>query len=100
MNVPSNVGKGGNVLVAAGVSVNVAVGGVVAVGMAAWVSATTVKAAAMTVFCMSTELSVGVACALPAPHALMSSVIMSNRVRMEKNFIWISPYRLGSSRTL
>ena len=60
---------------AAGVWVNIAVGGGgVEVGMAAWVSATTVRAAAMTVFCMSTALSVGAACAPPAPHALMSTL--------------------------
>src|SRR6188474_3984576 len=81
VNVASRVGKGGKVLVAAGVSVNVAVGGGgVAVGMAASVSATTVRAATMTVFCMSTGLSVGAACMLPpAPQALMSSVIRSTR---------------------
>src|SRR5687767_11166355 len=101
VNVPSKVGKGGSVLVAAGVSVNVGVGGGgVAVGMAAWVSATTVRAAAMTVFCMSTALTVGVVCALPAPHALMISVIMSNTVRMENFFIGTSPYRFRSSRML
>ena len=87
VNVPSQVGKGGNVLVAAGVSVKVAVGGGVAVGMAAWVSATIVKAATMTVFCMSTALSVGVACAPRAPHALIISVIRSTRVRIEKHFM-------------
>jgi len=86
--VTSEDGNGGKVLVAAGVSVNVAVGGGgVAVGMADWVSATIVNAAAATVLCMSTALTVGVACAQRAPHPLMSSVIMSTRVRIEKHFM-------------
>jgi hypothetical protein len=97
VNVPSRVGKGGSVLVARGVLVNVAVGGGgVAVGMAPWVSATTVRAAAMTVFCISTALTVGVAGVLGAPHALMSSVIISNIVRMEKFFICTIPFRQQS----
>jgi len=102
VNVASRVGRGGSVLVTAGVSVKVAVGGGgVAVGMAAWVSATTVRAATMTVFCMSTGLSVGVACMLPpAPQALMSSVIRSTRVRIEKYFMSASPYRFNLSRIL
>ena len=41
----------------------------VAVGMAAWVSATNVKAAATAVFCTSTALIVGVT---SDPHALIS----------------------------
>ena len=73
VNVPAEGGNGRNVLVGAGVSVIVAVGGGgVAVGMAAWVSAITVKAAAAIVPCRSTGLAVGVA---PVPHALRISVI-------------------------
>src|SRR5919109_4614402 len=82
VKVTSEEGNASGVLVGAGVSVNVAVGGGgVAVGMAAWVSATTVRAAAAIVPCMSTGLPIGagVAC---APHALMVSVITSTRVRI------------------
>src|SRR5687768_14825561 len=93
VNVPSEDGNASKVLVGAGVSVNVAVGGGgVAVGMAAWVSATIVKAAAATVPCMSTALPIGVGVAC-APHALRISVVVSTRVRTEKHFMWISPYR-------
>jgi hypothetical protein len=86
VNVASKDGRGGIVLVIAGVFVNVAVGGTgVAVGMAACVSATMVKAAAAIVFWMSTGLTVGmgVVCTLRAPHALMSSVMMTIRVGVE-----------------
>jgi hypothetical protein len=75
------------VSVGRGVFVNVAVGGIgVAVGMAAWVSAIIVKATAAAVLCRSSALSVGggVAC---APHALMISVNMTIRVRLEEYFM-------------
>ena len=76
---------------AAGVSVNVAVGGIgVAVGMAAWVSAIIVKAAAAIVLCMSTGLTVGVACCTTRTD---DQRITSTRVRIEKHFMSTSPYR-------
>jgi hypothetical protein len=101
VDVTPEGGKGGNVTVGAGVSVNVAVGGIgVAVGMAAWVSAIIVKAAAAIVFCMSTALTVGIAVvsALRAPHALTLNASIITRVRLEKHFIWTSPYRFRFSR--
>jgi hypothetical protein len=84
VNVASRVGRGGTVTVGMGVSVGVAVS--VAVGMAAWVSAIIVKAAAAIVFCMSATLTVGMGVAC-APQALMISVLMSTRVRIEKRFM-------------
>jgi hypothetical protein len=95
VNIIPEAGNGGTVLVAAGVFVNVSVGGGgVAVGMAAWVSAIIVMATAAAVICKSTGLTVGggVAC---APHALVLSVIMSTRVRIEKHFMLTSPYRFS-----
>ena len=60
VTVTAEDGNGRKVLVGVGVSVIVAVGGGgVAVGMAAWVSATIVKAAAATVLCRSTALTGG-----------------------------------------
>jgi hypothetical protein len=59
-------------------------GGGVAVGMADWVSAIIVKAAAAIVPCRSIALTVGVAA---SPHALMISAIVSIRVRLEKHFM-------------
>lgn len=77
-------------LVGTGVFVGVSVGGIgVEVGMAAWVSAIIVRASAADVLCMSNTLSVGVA---SAPHALMISVIINSRVRIEKHFMWTYPY--------
>ena len=77
VNVGPEVGMGGKVTVDAGVFVEVTVGGgSVAVGMAAWVSARLVTAAAIAVLCRSVRLIVGVACGA-VPHALMISVIMS-----------------------
>jgi hypothetical protein len=68
VNVGAKVGMGGNVEVAAAVGV--------AVGAAAWVSATSVEAAANAVLCKSVRLTVGVACGV-APQALMINVITS-----------------------
>ena len=83
VNVAPREGNGIKVSVGAGVSVNVAVGGTgVEVGMAAWVSAIIVKAAAAIVACKSAGLAVGVGVAA-VPQALMVSVIMSNRVRLK-----------------
>ena len=80
----ADVGKGRGVLVGKGVCVGGSVGGnSVAVGMAAWVCATTVNAPATAVFCTSTACMVGAA---GAPHALMS-MAMATTVRMEKRFI-------------
>ena len=88
VNVTCEEGNGGKVLVAAGVSVNVAVGGGgVAVGMADWVSASIVKATAAIVLCMLTALTVGVACAPRAPQALTISAVMSIGVTLEKHFM-------------
>src|SRR5215210_871998 len=91
--VIAEVGRGGKVLVGAGVSVDVAVA--VAVGMAAWVSAIIVRATAASVLWISSALTVagGVACAARAPQALTISVITRVRVRIEKRFIQTSPYR-------
>ena len=83
VNVGPEVGIGGKVEVAVG-------GGDVVVGMAAWVSATSVKAAATAVLCRSVKLIVGVAC--DAPHALIINVIMSAWVKIKNRFKWRSPY--------
>lgn len=86
-SVTSEAGKGRNVLIGAGVSVGIAVGGSgVTVGMAAWVSATIVRAAAAIVLCMPIGLTVGVAATF-APHALRISAIMSIRVSLGKRFM-------------
>lgn len=70
VGVTSRVGNASGVSVGGGVSVGVSVGGTgVAVGIAAWVCATMVKAAAIAVFCTSTGLTVGTA---GAPQAVMS----------------------------
>jgi len=84
-SVPSGVGDGSGVMVGSGVSVNV--GGGVAVGTAAWVCAITVKAATTTVSWISPALRVGVAGVPPAPHALIISVSMRYRAKMEKRFM-------------
>jgi hypothetical protein len=77
--------RGMDVRVGRGVFVNVAVGGMgVAVGMAAWVSAITVKAAAATVPWKSIGAAVGAGCPL---HPLMSRAITRNRVGMKKRFM-------------
>ena len=100
VNVASKDGRGGIVLVIAGVFVNVAVGGTgVAVGMAACVSATMVKAAAAIVFWMSTGLTVGEGVSA-VPHALTVSAIISTSVRIENHFMWISPYHFSVFRSL
>ena len=67
-----------------------------AVGMAAWVSAILVNAAAASVLGMSIVPAVGVACGTaPAPQALRINMIMSactsTGVRIEKCFMWTSP---------
>lgn len=69
----SRVGNEMGVSVGTGVGLGVSVGGRgVAVGIAAWVSATTVKAADTAVFCISTGLTVG---AGSAPQALTIKAI-------------------------
>lgn len=79
-----DVGRGSGVLVGNGVCVGGSVGGKgVEVGMAAWVCATMVKAAATAVFCTSAACIVGAA---GVPHALMSRA-MTTTVRVEKRFI-------------
>lgn len=89
VNVTSKVGKGVDVTKISNVFVGTTVGeGNVAVGMAAWVSASSVKATATAVLCRSTGLAVGVAF---APHALIISVITSACTRIEKRFMWTSP---------
>lgn len=76
VKVAPRVGMTGSVGVEAGVFVRVAVGGGgVAVGMAAWVSASIVTTSETIVFCMSTALTVGVACG--TPQAPLISVITS-----------------------
>ena len=86
VNVTFRVGRGTGVSVGRGVSVGVSVGGRgVFVGMAAWVCATMVNAAATAVFCTSTALIVGVAGA--APQALMINVVKTMTVRMERRFM-------------
>jgi len=82
----AEVGKVSGVFVGKGVCVGVSVGGNgVAVGMAAWVSATSVKAPATAVFCTSAALIVGGA---SDPQALISVAT----IRIERVFtrrIWI-----------
>ena len=86
MRPAPKVGRGMKVLVGTGVFVRVAVGGnEVAVGMAAWVSATIVEAAEIAVTCRSTGLIVGTASG-EAPHALTINVIASISVRIENRF--------------
>src|SRR5688572_30454425 len=70
VSVTSRVGSVTGVSVGRGVSVGVSVGGMgVAVGMAAWVCATMVKAAATAVFWISTGLTVGTGSAPQAPSS-------------------------------
>lgn len=71
--VTSKVGKGVEVTKDISVFVETAVGegGFVAVGMAAWVFASIVRAAATAVLCRLTGLTVGVTC---APQALTINV--------------------------
>jgi len=79
------VGRGSGVFVGRAVGAGVSVGGRgVAVGMAAWVCATMVCAAATAVFCTSTACMVGAAGLL---HALMS-IAMTATMRMEKRFMF------------
>ena len=86
VSVGPAAGMEGKAAVGAGVFVAVVVG--VAVGMAALVSATSVEATANAVLRRSVKLTVGIASGvLRAPHALMSSVIMSAWARIEKRFI-------------
>jgi hypothetical protein len=83
--VISRVGRGNGVFVAAGVRVGASVGGRdVAVGIAAWVCATIVIAAATAVFCTSTGFAVGAA---GAPHALMSAARRTTRAKVENRFM-------------
>ena len=78
----SEVGKGRDVLVDGKVGAAVFVGGTgVAVGRAAWVSATMVRAAASAVCPISTGLAVGVACGLQALASKMNTIPMSNMFR-------------------
>src|SRR5688572_18716341 len=84
-SVVSSVGNGKGVFVARGVCVGASVGGRgVFVGTAAWVCATTVKAAATAVFCTSTGFAVGAA---GAPQAVMIKVVAMTMVRAVKRFI-------------
>lgn len=86
VSVASNVGNGKGVLVARGVCVGASVGGRgVAVGIASWVCATIVYAAAMAVFWTSTGLTVGTG---SAPHALMIIAIATITVSVEKRFMF------------
>ena len=83
VNVGSKVGIRGKATVAVGRNN-------VAVGMAAWVSARLVTAAAIAVLFRSFRLIVGVACGvLRVPHALIISVITSTWMRIEKRFMWL-----------
>ena len=80
-----NVGNGKGVLVGRGVFVGASVGGNgVAVGAAACVCATMVKAAATAVFCTSAAFIVGAA---GDPQALMIKVMARTMVKVEKRFI-------------
>ena len=76
----ANVAKAAEVSVASGVLVGVSVGGIgVEVGIASWVCATIVNAAASAVCWISAGFTVGTGC---APHAL----IVNARIRIkEKN---------------
>lgn len=87
VSVTAEDGNGRGVMVGRGVLVGVSVGGIeVAVGMAAWVPANIVRATAATVLCMSITLIVGGGGTF-APQALMVSVTISIRVRIEKRFM-------------
>ena len=78
----SSVGEAREVLVGSGVSVGASVGGTaVAVGMAACVSATIVKAAASAVCCTSTGLTVAVAWAPQALTNKLNTTPMINAFR-------------------
>ena len=80
------MGKASGVSVGNGVSVGVSVGGRgVLVGIAAWVCATIVNAAATAVFCTSTAFMVGGGGS--APQALMSTEAATRTVTIEKCFM-------------
>lgn len=82
VSVTARDGNASGVSVGKGVCVGVSVGGNgVAVGIAAWVSATIVNAAATAVNCTSAALIVG---AGSAPHAVMT--IADITMIMERNF--------------
>jgi hypothetical protein len=86
VRVTLSVGRGNGVSVGRGVWVGVSVGGRgVAVGIAAWVCATMVSAAATAVFCTSTAFIVGAAGS--PPQALIINVATIITVRMERRFI-------------
>jgi hypothetical protein len=75
--------RGGTVFVGKEVAVGIAVGGMdVAVGMAAWVSATMVIAAAIAVPCTSAGDIVGSG---SGPHAVNTSAAIA--IRVQANFI-------------
>jgi hypothetical protein len=83
--VTSRVGSEAGVLVGRGVKVGVSVGGTgVAVGMASWVWATMVKAAASAVDCTSAALIVGTG---SAPQALLSVARMNRMERGLNSFM-------------
>lgn len=85
VTVTSKVGKETGVSVGCTVGLAVSVGGKgVDVGMAAWVSATIVNAAATAVDCTSTGFIVGTA---SAPHALMTKVIADIKEEIVKRFM-------------
>ena len=89
VNVAPRVGRGGKVVVAFGVFVRVAVGegSDVEVGMAAWVCATIVYAAATAVTCRSTGSTAGVACGtIRALQALTINANTSIWMGSEKRF--------------
>ena len=77
-----DVGKGGGVSVGRAVGNVVSVGGTeVAVGMAAWVSATMVNAPASAVCCTSTGFAVGAACGAQAPRSKINTTPMIKTFR-------------------
>lgn len=93
VNVTSSVGSGNGVFVDRGVCVGASVGGKgVAVGIAAWVWATIVNAAAMAVFWTSTGLTVGTG---SAPHALMIIVMATIMVSVGKRFMFYEYLLMG-----
>jgi hypothetical protein len=85
----SSVGRATGVSVGRGVVVGVSVGGKgVAVGIAAWVWATIVNAAATAVDCTSTALTVGMG---SAPQALITVTRINRMDRLLSSFMVISP---------
>jgi hypothetical protein len=86
VTLTSSVGKAKGVFVGRGVCVGASVGGrAVLVGMAAWVCATIVNAAATAVLCTSAAFIVGAA---GAPQALMIIMIAVITVRVANRFMF------------